>query len=86
MNRTGWAASAAEAALRAARASAALDGAELARADGVVTDPVLAGAVRAAEATGHGSLGAAWRTRAAAGAGLGLGRCAPRLGRSSAGR
>ena len=43
VNRTGWAASAAEAALRAARASAALDGAELARADGVVSDPVLAG-------------------------------------------
>ena len=60
VNRTGWAASAAEAALRAARASAALDGAELARADGVVTDPVLAGAVRAAEATGR--LLGTWRT------------------------
>src|SRR6185312_13049834 len=60
VNRTGWAASAAEAALRAARASAALDGAELARADGVVTDPVLAGAVRAAEATGR--LLGPWRT------------------------
>ncbi|HEX3260024.1 MAG TPA: oxidoreductase [Pseudonocardia sp.] len=60
VNRTGWAASAAEAALRAARASAALDGAELARADGVVSDPVLAGAVRAAEATGR--LLGTWRT------------------------
>ena len=60
VNRTGWAASAAEAALRAARASAALDGAELARADGVVTEPVLAGAVRAAEATGR--LLGTWRT------------------------
>jgi hypothetical protein len=60
VNRSGWAASAAEAALRAARASAALDGAELARADGVVTDPVLAGAVRVAEATGR--LLGTWRT------------------------
>ena len=60
VNRTGWAASAAEAALRAARASAALDGAELARADGLVTDQVLAGAVRAAEATGR--LLGTWRT------------------------
>src|SRR6185312_15914849 len=48
VNRTGWAASAAEAALRAARASAALDGAVLARA------------VRAAEATGR--LLGPWRT------------------------
>ena len=61
VNRPGWAASAAEAALRAARASAALDGApSSARADGVVTDPVLAGAVRAAEATGR--LLGTWRT------------------------
>ena len=65
VNRTGWAASAAEAALRAARASAALDGASLVlsggdRRDGVVTDPVLAGAVRAAEATGR--LLGSWRT------------------------
>jgi hypothetical protein len=62
VNRTGWAASAAEAALRAARASAALDGASLAPAgaDDVVTDPVLAGAVRAAEATGR--LLGSWRT------------------------
>ena len=65
VNRTGWAASAAEAALRAARASAALDGASLLlarpdRRDGVVTDPVLAGAVRVAEATGR--LLGSWRT------------------------
>jgi hypothetical protein len=65
VNRTGWAASAAEAALRAARASAALDGASLVlagadRRDDVVTDPVLAGAVRAAEATGR--LLGSWRT------------------------
>src|SRR5690349_6012738 len=60
VNRTGWAASAAEAALRAARASAAPGGAGLARVDEVVTDPVLAGAVRAAEATGR--LLGTWRT------------------------
>ena len=62
VNRTGWAASAAEAALRAARASAALDGASLAPAveEGLATDPVLAGAVRAAEATGR--LLGSWRT------------------------
>jgi hypothetical protein len=52
-NRTGWAASAAEAALQSARASAALDGAPLRAADGPVVDPVLAGAVRAVEATGR---------------------------------
>jgi hypothetical protein len=62
VNRTGWAASAAEAALRGARASAALDGASLAPAVdvGLVTDPVLAGAVRAAEAAGR--LLGPWRT------------------------
>lgn len=55
VNQTGWAASAAEAALRAARASAALDGARdrLGDGGGVITDPVLAGAVRAVEATGR---------------------------------
>jgi len=91
VNRTGWAASAAEAALRAARASAALDGAELARADGVVTDPVLAGAVRAAEATGR--LLGTWRTaplqalarlHVLAAADLGAGDGAPGLGASDA--
>ena len=60
VNRTGWAASAAEAAMRAARASAALSGATLVREDEVVADPVLAGAVRAAEATGR--LLGTWRT------------------------
>jgi hypothetical protein len=91
VNRTGWAASAAEAALRAARASAALDGAELARADGVVTDPVLAGAVRAAEATGR--LLGTWRTaplqalarlHVLAAADLGAADGAPGLGTSDA--
>ena len=91
VNRTGWAASAAEAARRAARASAALDGAELARADGVVTDPVLAGAVRAAEATGR--LLGTWRTaplqalarlHVLAAADLGASHGAPGLGASDA--
>jgi hypothetical protein len=91
VNRTGWAASAAEAALRAARASAALDGAELARADGVVSDPVLAGAVRVAEATGR--LLGTWRTaplqalarlHVLAAADLGAADGAPGLGASDA--
>jgi hypothetical protein len=62
VNRRGWPASAAEASVRAARASAALDGATLAaaEADRAVTDPVVAGAIRAAEEIGR-SLGA-WRT------------------------
>ncbi|HLU60004.1 MAG TPA: oxidoreductase [Pseudonocardia sp.] len=59
VNRRGWPASAAEASLRAARASAALDGAAL-TVDGTVTDPVLAGAVRAAEESGR--LLGAWRS------------------------
>jgi hypothetical protein len=52
-NRRGWPATAAEASVRAARASAALDGgsAEI-PAEGDVTDPVLAGALRVAEAIG----------------------------------
>jgi hypothetical protein len=50
VNRRGWPATAAEAALRAARASAALDGAPLEPArDEHITDPVLAGAVRVAD-------------------------------------
>ena len=59
-NRRGWPATAAEAGVRAARASAALDGgsAEL-PADGIVNDPVLAGALRVAEALG--GLLATWR-------------------------
>lgn len=67
VNRRGWPATAAEASLRAARASAALDGAPLDRLDGtvldgtaVVTDPVLAGAVRVAQELGR--LLAVWRT------------------------
>jgi hypothetical protein len=53
-NRRGWPAGAAEAGVRAARASAALDGgrAEL-PGDGVVSDPVLAGALRVAEELGR---------------------------------
>jgi hypothetical protein len=59
VNRRGWPASAAEASVRAARASAALDGAALGSGD-VVADPVLAGALRAAEETGR--LLGVWRT------------------------
>jgi hypothetical protein len=52
-NRRGWPTTAAEAGVRAARASAALDGgsADLPE-DGPVTDPTLAGALRVAEALG----------------------------------
>lgn len=59
-NRRGWPAAAAEAGIRAARASAALDGgsAELPES-GPVIDPVLAGSVRVAE--GLGGLLATWR-------------------------
>ncbi|GAA1244205.1 hypothetical protein GCM10009609_04480 [Pseudonocardia aurantiaca] len=59
VNRRGWPASAAEAGLRAARASAALDGAAITGGD-TVDSPVLAGAVRAAEESGR--LLAVWRT------------------------
>lgn len=61
VNRRGWPATAAEASLRAARASATLDGAPL-HTDStvVVTDPVLAGAVRVAEELGR--LLGIWRT------------------------
>jgi hypothetical protein len=56
-NRRGWPASAAEASVRAARASSVLDGAsglsKVPPTDGPVTDPVLAGALRAAEALGR---------------------------------
>jgi hypothetical protein len=52
-NRSNWPATAAEASVRAARASAALDGGSTALpGDGPVDDPVLAGALRAAEALG----------------------------------
>ncbi len=56
-NRSRWAATAAEASVRAARASAALDGGSTALpSDGTVHDPVLAGALRVAGALG-GQLG-----------------------------
>ena len=60
VNRRGWPATAAEASLRAARASAALDGAPLGRPDDAVAGPVLAGAVRVAEEQGR--LLGVWRT------------------------
>ncbi|MDN5861036.1 MAG: oxidoreductase [Pseudonocardia sp.] len=61
VNRRGWPATAAEAALRAARASAALEGARIdAVAEETVTDPVLSGAVRAAEEIGK--LLGVWRS------------------------
>ncbi len=52
-NRRSWPATAAEASVRAARASAALDGGSpMLPGDGSVRDPVLAGALRVAEALG----------------------------------
>ncbi|MCP2257996.1 hypothetical protein LX15_001683 [Streptoalloteichus tenebrarius] len=52
-NRRGWPTTAAEASVRAARASAALDGGSVEiPAGGEVTDPVLAGALRVAESIG----------------------------------
>jgi hypothetical protein len=52
-NRRGWPTTAAEASVRAARASAAIEGGNTdIPADGSVTDPVLAGALRVAEAIG----------------------------------
>jgi hypothetical protein len=52
-NRRGWPAGAAEASVRAARASAALDGGSAALPDdGPVADPVLAGSLRVAQSTG----------------------------------
>ena len=60
VNRRGWPATSAEAALRAARASAALDGAALGPTGAVVADPVLAGAVRIAEESGR--LLGVWRS------------------------
>lgn len=52
-NRTGWPATAAEASVRAARASAAIDGGSTdIPATGSVADPVLAGALRVAESVG----------------------------------
>jgi len=68
VNRRGWPAGAAEASMRAARASAALDGAPLGDVDldggapgaAHTVSPVLAGAVRVAEESGR--LLAVWRT------------------------
>jgi hypothetical protein len=60
VNRRGWPATAAEASLRAARASAALDGAPPVRPEEVAAGPVLAGAVRVAEEQGR--LLGVWRT------------------------
>jgi hypothetical protein len=54
-NLRGWPASAAEAALRAARASSVLDGGSLQLADDGSPDPVLAGALRVAEALEGGA-------------------------------
>lgn len=58
-NRRGWPATAAEASMRAARASAVLDGGDGRLTDGTVSDPVLAGAVRVADA--YGTLLATWQ-------------------------
>ena len=60
VNRRGWPATAAEAGMRAARASAALDGAPLDPGTDDIAGPVLAGAVRAAEESGR--LLGVWRT------------------------
>jgi hypothetical protein len=70
-NLRGWPVTAAEASLRAARASSVLDGgpvrledlAQAARQDGGVSDPVLAGALRVAQALegGAGPLVGIWR-------------------------
>lgn len=66
-NLRGWPKTAAEAALRAARASSVLDGGPLKfstpESDGAGTDPVLAGALRVAEALegGEGALVGVWR-------------------------
>ncbi|WP_370329520.1 oxidoreductase [Mycolicibacterium hippocampi] len=66
-NLRGWPKSAAEASLRAARASSVLDGGPLqfatAAADDTGSDPVLAGALRVAEALegGEGALVGVWR-------------------------
>jgi hypothetical protein len=52
-NRRGWPATAAEASVRAARASAAIEGGSVEiPAEGAVSDPVLAGALRVAESIG----------------------------------
>lgn len=63
-NLRGWPKTAAEASLRAAKASSVLDGGPLQlSADGADSDPVLAGALRVAEALegGEGALVGVWR-------------------------
>lgn len=62
-NLRGWPATAAEAALRAARASSVLDGGSLSLSESGEPDPVLAGALRVAEALegGETALTGVWR-------------------------
>jgi hypothetical protein len=62
-NLRGWPTTAAEAALRAARASSVLDGGSLQLSDGGEPDPVLAGALRVSEALegGETSLVGVWQ-------------------------
>lgn len=62
-NLRGWPQNAAEASLRAARASAVLDGAVVTGRDGAAPDPILAGALRVAQAMEGGStaLVGTWR-------------------------
>jgi hypothetical protein len=63
VNLRGWPATAAEAALRAARASSVLDGGPLTLSEDGAADPVLAGALRVAEALegGESSLVGVWQ-------------------------
>ncbi len=62
-NLRGWPVTAAEAALRAARASSVLDGGPIRLDDAVATDPVFTGALRVAQALegGEGNLLGVWR-------------------------
>jgi hypothetical protein len=62
-NLRGWPVTAAEAALRAARASSVLDGGPIRLDDAATTDPVFAGALRVAQALegGEGNLLGVWR-------------------------
>ena len=62
-NLRGWPVTAAEAALRAARASSVLDGGPIRLDDAAATDPVFAGALRVAQALegGEGNLLGVWR-------------------------
>jgi hypothetical protein len=62
-NLRGWPVTAAEAALRAARASSVLDGGPIRLDDAVASDPVFAGALRVAQALegGEGNILGVWR-------------------------